>query len=181
MKKYWELFYSFLKIGTFTIGGGYAMVPLIEKEVVENKKWVEKREFIDILALAQSSPGPIAINTAVFVGYKTGGLIGILFTTLGSVLPSILSILIIATFFTNIKDNIIVEKIFKGIRPAVVSLICVSVIGFGKNADINRRNIIIPVVVVILVAFLKVTAVFIIIGAAFGGILYSYYERKRVQ
>lgn len=173
MKKYWEMFLAFFKIGAFTIGGGYAMVPLIEAEVVDRKGWVPKEEFIDMLALAQSSPGPIAVNTAVFVGYKIAGIPGMICTTLGSILPSFIIILVVASFFVGIQDSPVVERIFKGIRPAVVALIAAPAIRLGKNAKLNKYTIIIPLIVTLLVAFVKVTAVLIIIVAAIGGILYS--------
>ncbi|MFU0824822.1 chromate transporter [Clostridium sp.] len=172
MKKYLEMFMAFFKIGAFTIGGGYAMLPLIEKEVVERKKWIEREEYLDMIALAQSAPGPIAVNTSVFVGYKVGGALGVLATTLGSVLPSFLIILIIASFFVGIKDNVFVEKAFKGIRPAVVALIAAPVINMSKSAKINRKTIIIPIAVAILVAFVDITPIIIIIVSALGGIFY---------
>jgi chromate transporter len=173
-----RLFLAFAKVGTFSIGGGYAMIPLIEKEVVDNKKWIDKEDFLDMLALAQSSPGPIAVNTAVFVGYKVSGIPGMIFTVLGSVLPSFIIILIIAAFFVGIKDSVVVERIFKGIRPAVVALIAAPVLRLSKSAKINRKTIIIPIVVTILVAFLKITAIYIILIAAAGGILYGKYSRR---
>jgi chromate transporter len=172
------MFMSFFKIGAFTIGGGYAMIPLIEKEVVDNKKWIDREDFLDMLALAQSSPGPIAINTAVFVGYKLAGIPGMIFTTLGAVMPSFVIILIIAAFFVGVQDNPEVERMFKGIRPAVVALIAAPVIRMGKSAKINKKNIIIPVVAAIMVAFLKVTAVAVIILAALGGIAYMKLVKK---
>lgn len=171
------MFISFFKIGAFTIGGGYAMIPLIEREVVENKKWIDRDDFLDMLALAQSSPGPIAINTAVFVGYQIAGIRGMIFTTLGAVLPSFLIILLVASFFVGIQDSPTVERIFKGIRPAVVALIAAPVIRLGKSAKINRKTIIIPIIVVVLVAFLKVTAIYIIIAAALGGIAYMRFVK----
>lgn len=177
-KKYWEMFYSFFKIGAFTIGGGYAMIPLIEKEVVDRKEWIDREDFLDMLALAQSAPGPIAINTAVFVGYKMNGIPGMIVTVLGSVLPSFLIILIIASFFVGIKDSQAVERAFKGIRPAVVALIAAPVLRLGKSAKINRKTIIIPVAVAVVVAFLKVTAVYIILGAAVLGILYGKFAKE---
>lgn len=173
MKKYFEIFYSFFKIGAFTIGGGYAMIPLIEKEVVDKKQWINREDFLDMLALSQSAPGPIAINTAVFVGYKMAGIPGMIFAVLGSVLPSFLIILIIASFFVGIKDNAAVERVFNGIRPAVVALIAAPVIRLGKAAKINKKTIIIPIVVAVLVAFAKVTPIIIIIAAAALGILYG--------
>jgi chromate transporter len=180
MKKYFEMFLAFFKIGAFTIGGGYAMVPLIEKEVVENKQWIEKEEFVDMLALAQSSPGPIAVNTAVFVGYKTAGLAGCFFTILGAVLPSFLIIAVIASFFVDMKDNAVMERIFKGIRPAVVALVAAPVYRMGKSARINFKTLAIPVVAAIVVAYFNVTPIIVIVGAAVGGICYMIY-RGRVK
>jgi chromate transporter len=177
LKKYFEMFYSFFKIGAFTLGGGYAMIPLIEKEVVDKKQWIDRDDFLDMLALAQSAPGPIAINTAVFVGYKMAGIPGMIFTVFGSVLPSFLIILLIASFFVDFKDNALVERAFKGIRPAVVALIAAPVIRMGKSAKINKKTIIIPIAVAALVAFAKITAVIIIIGAALLGIVYGSFRR----
>ncbi len=173
------MFYSFFKIGAFTIGGGYAMIPLIEKEVVDKKQWINREDFLDMLALAQSAPGPIAINTAVFVGYKMAGIPGMIFTVLGSVLPSFLIILVIASFFVGIKDSAAVERAFKGIRPAVVALIAAPVLRLGKSAKINRKTIIIPIIVTLLVAFAKITAVYIILAAAVLGILYGRFFKGR--
>lgn len=172
------MFFIFFKIGAFTLGGGYAMVPLIEKEIVDKNKWINREDFIDMLALAQSAPGPIAVNTAVFVGYKVLGIPGVIVTVLGSVLPSFIIILLIAVFFVQVKDNQIVERIFKGIRPAVVALIAVPVIRLGKSAKINKKTLIIPVIAAISVAFLKVTPIIIIIAAAAGGIFYKKCMRR---
>lgn len=137
MKFYIDLFLAFFRIGAFTLGGGYAMVPLIEREVVENKKWLEGTEFIDALAIAQSLPGPIAVNTSVFVGYKVRGLVGSLVGLLGTVLPSFICMLVIAAFFSQIRENPTVAAIFTGIRPAVVALIAASVWSLGKKAKLN--------------------------------------------
>ena len=108
MKFYFDLFFSFFKIGAFTLGGGYVMIPLIEKEVVDSRKWIQQDDFTDMLTLAQSAPGPIAINTAVFVGYKTKGFIGLIAAVSGVIIPSFVAILLIAMFFTDIKDNAVV-------------------------------------------------------------------------
>lgn len=178
MKNYFELFYSFFKIGAFTIGGGYAMLPLIEKEVVDKKKWIDREEYIDMIALAQSAPGPIAVNTSVFVGYRVAGLPGAIVTTLGSVLPSFLIIVFVALFFIGVKENAIVERVFKGIRPAVVALIAAPVISLSKSAKINKYNFFIPIVAAGLVAFLKITPIFIIVVSAVGGIIYGKYFRR---
>lgn len=118
MNIYLEAFGLFSKIGVFTIGGGYAMVPLIEEEIVDKRKWIAKDDFIDLLAISQSTPGILAVNISIFIGYKLRGFRGSLVTTLGTILPSFFIILAIAMFFHNFKDNVIVERIFKGIRPA---------------------------------------------------------------
>ena len=134
IKHYWTLFSSFFKIGTFTIGGGYVMIPLIEKEVVERRRWIGREEFTEMLTLAQSSPGPVSINAAVFVGYKTKGYGGLIATVLGTAIPSFIAILLIAFFFADIRTHPVVERIFCGIRPAVVALIVVPVVNMLKKS-----------------------------------------------
>lgn len=124
MNIYLESFGIFFKIGAFTIGGGYAMVPLIENEIVTKRKWIAQEDFIDLLAISQSAPGILAVNISIFIGYKLRGIRGSIVTALGTILPSFIIILAIALFFHSFKDNPIVERIFKGIRPAVVALIC---------------------------------------------------------
>ena len=128
-----ELFRSFFKIGMFTFGGGYAMVPLIEAEVIERRRWLVQDEFLDLLTLAQSSPGPIAINTSVFIGYKVRGLKGAVAASLGATLPSFLIILIVAIFFAGIRHNPVIDAAFKGMRPAVVALIVVPVFSLARG------------------------------------------------
>ena len=131
---YLQLFWTFLKIGTFTLGGGYAMIPLVEREVVDNRKWISRDEFLSMLALAQSAPGIIAVNTAIFVGYAIRGWRGVLFTVLGAVLPSFVIILLIAAVFTRYKNMPEVEAVMKGIRPAVVALIVSPLYRMAKTA-----------------------------------------------
>ena len=113
------IFVSFLKIGMFTFGGGYALLPLIERELITKRKWIEQKEFLDLLPLAQSVPGPIAVNTAVFVGYKVRGLRGAAAALLGTVTPSFVIILAIAIFFAGIRQNPVVDAAFKGMRPVL--------------------------------------------------------------
>lgn len=127
------LFGTFFKIGLFTFGGGYAMVPLIQREIIDRKGWIAREEFLDLLVLAQSAPGPIAINTSVFIGYKVRGLRGAAASTLGAVLPSFLCILTIAVFFAQVRHNAVVEAAFKGMRPAVVALIVVPVVQLARG------------------------------------------------
>lgn len=139
-KIYWEMFASFLKIGAFTLGGGYAMIPLVRDEVVDKKKWIEEEEFLNMLALAQSAPGVMAVNTAIFIGYKMRGWKGVVCTTLGSILPSFVIILLIATVFVRFKDYPLVESAFKGIRPAVVALIAAPLLKMAKSAGMMETG-----------------------------------------
>ncbi|MDE5709379.1 MAG: chromate transporter [Alistipes sp.] len=127
------IFGSFFKIGLFTFGGGYAMIPLIEREVIDRRGWVERREFLDLLTLAQSVPGPIAVNTAVFVGYRMRGVRGALAALWGTILPSFTIILLIALFFADIRHNPVVDAAFKGMRPAVVALIIGPVVSLARG------------------------------------------------
>lgn len=176
MKKYWELFAIFFKIGAFTFGGGYAMIPLIRNEIVQKKVWMSDEEFMDMLAIAQSMPGPIALNTALFVGNKNLGFKGSLFSGMGIILPSFIVILLIAIVFTQFKDNSIVERIFKGIRPAVVALIASPLLGLSKSAGINWKNIWIPLVVALSVWLLGVSPIYIVLAAIILGLIHYVYS-----
>lgn len=178
MNLYLEAFSIFFKIGTFTIGGGYAMVPLIENEIVTKRHWIEKEDFVDLLAISQSSPGILAVNISIFIGYRLKGIKGSIVTALGTILPSFLIILAIAMFFHNFKDNAIVERIFKGIRPAVVALIAAPTFSMAKSARINRFNIWIPIVSALLIWLLGFSPIWIIIGAGLGGFLYGKWKKK---
>ena len=175
------MFTSFVRIGSFTIGGGYAMIPLIQKEVVESKMWMDAREFIDMLAMAQSAPGVIAINTAIFIGYKMKGIKGSLVTTLGSALPSFLIILAVAMVFTNFRDNLVVERIFKGIRPAVVALIAAPLYKMAKSAGVTWKTIFIPIVAVLLIWLAGISPIWVVISAIAGGILYGMLKARRLS
>lgn len=174
MKMLFEMFITFFKIGAFTLGGGYAMLPIIQKEVVEKKKWIDEKEFLDMVAISQSAPGPLAVNISAFVGQKIKGIIGLIVATLGAVLPSVIIIILVASVFIGIENNPIVQRVFKGIRPAVVALIAAPVISMGKTADINKKNFIIPLIAVILVAFLNITPIYVILGAAVIGIIDAF-------
>jgi len=161
---YLQLFWSFFKIGAFTFGGGYAMISLFQREVVERKKWVEEKEFLELLAIAQSAPGPIALNTAIFTGYKTKGVWGSVAAAFGMALPSFMAILLIVYFFTDFKEQPDVERVFKGIRPAVVALIVAPLWKMGKTAGISLKTIWIPAGVILLIALLGVSPVYVILG-----------------
>ena len=181
LKQYWELFLVFFKIGAFTFGGGYAMIPLIRNEVVNRKLWLNDDEFMDMLALAQSAPGPISLNTALFVGNKQLGFKGSLFCGLGIILPSFIIILIIAVLFTQFKENPVIESIFKGIRPAVVALIAAPLLGLSKSAGVNLKNIWIPIIVALAVWLLKISPVYIILVAILSGVLYYLFIKLKMK
>ena len=178
---YWEAFIIFFKIGAFTIGGGYAMLPLIEDEIVKKRQWIAPEDFVDLLAIAQSSPGVFAVNIAIFIGYRLRGVKGSLVTTLGSVLPSFCIILAIALFFTSYKDNLYIERMFKGIRPAVVALIAAPTFNMAKSARISRRNVWIPVVSALLIWLLGFSPIWIIVAAGVGGWLYGRYINRGID
>ena len=134
-----SLFLTYLKIGTFTLGGGYAMLPLIKREIVDNKKWISEEEFVNMIALVQAAPGLIAVNSAIFIGWRCGGWKGVVGAVLGAVLPSFVIILTIAMIFNEWKSYPAVEAVFKGIRPAVVALIAAPLVGLAKREIINKK------------------------------------------
>ncbi|WP_142415143.1 chromate transporter [Hathewaya massiliensis] len=138
-----KIFLTFFKIGLFSFGGGYAMLPLIQEEVVTINKWLTANEFIDIVAISQVTPGPIAINSATYVGYKASGILGSISATLGVSLPSIIIMLIISKFFFAFKNNDYMEKAFKGLRPCTVGLIAAAAILVAKSAFIDYKSILI--------------------------------------
>ena len=169
----YELFKTFFKIGAFTLGGGYAMIPIIESEVVDKHKWVEREEFVDLIAVAQSCPGVFAANISIFIGYKLNKVKGAIVTCLGTVLPSFLIILLIAMFFHRFMEVGWVASMFNGIRPAVVALIAVPTFNLAKSAHITLANCWIPIVTALLIWGLGVNPIYIIIIAALGGYLYG--------
>lgn len=166
-----NLFLSFLKIGAFTFGGGYAMIPLIEKEAVEIHGWLTTKEFIDILAVVEMTPGPIAINSATFLGYKVGGVLGSVLATTAVVLPSIIIIILIAHFLSKFKNSPYVDWAFKGIRPVVLGLIVSASISVAKNAFIDFKSVIIGGVLFYLISFKKLHPILAIILAGVAGVL----------
>ena len=137
---FFNLFWTYLKIGTFTLGGGYAMLPLIQREVVDRKHWLDEEEYLNMIALAQAAPGLIAVNSAIFIGWRIGGWRGVTGAVLGAVLPSFLIILAIATIFRDWKDQPTVEAIFKGIRPAVVALIAAPLVKLARTAVRTKHS-----------------------------------------
>ncbi len=175
MNIYWDSFKTFFKIGIFTLGGGYAMIPLIEEEVVNRKQWVTKDELLDLIAIAQSCPGVFAINIATFIGYKLHKTRGAICTTIGTALPSFLIILAIAIFFAAFKDNPVIAAFFRGIRPAVVALIAVPTFRMAQQAKISWTNCWIPIVCALAIWALGVSPIYIILIAGLAGYLYGMY------
>ncbi len=174
---WWRLFTSFFKIGVFTFGGGYAMIPLIEREIIDRRGWVERQQFLELLTLAQSAPGPISLNTSVFVGYRLDGYRGAVASILGVVIPSFVIILLIALFFTEIRHNRVVEAAFKGMRPAVVALIVAPILGLTRG--MGFRRILLALVAAAVVWRLGVSPIWCIVLGAVGGILWTFYHCKR--
>ena len=174
-----DIFLTFFKIGSFTIGGGYAMLPIIQREVVDNKKWLGEEEFLDSIAVTNSLPGPLAINCATFVGYKTAGYAGAAAAALGAVLPSFLIILVIAVFFASFRENPIVEHVFSGIRPAVVALIAFALFKLVKSMGVNPLNISVSIAVLLLILLFNFhPIVTIVICGALGFFLYRKEEKQ---
>lgn len=141
MNKSLKLFSTFFKIGAFTIGGGYAMIPLIQREIVDEQHWLEEEEFLNMIALAQAAPGVIAVNSAIFLGYRLDGWRGLIMSVLGAVLPSFVIILLIAMAFRNIREIPEVEAVMKGVRPAVVGLLAAAVIRMAISFAKSLRKL----------------------------------------
>ena len=158
----WQIFGVFSKIGAFTIGGGYAMIPIIEREMLK-RQWIAPEEIDDVVVLAQSAPGLLAVNMAIFAGHKIRGIKGSIAATIGAVLPSFVMILLIAMFFTAFKENAIVQRIFQGLRPVAVALILVPAVNMALKSRTKWWAWVLTVATVFAVAFLKVSAVWIIL------------------
>lgn len=181
MNLYLQIFTTFAKIGAFTIGGGYAMIPLIQEEVVNKKRWIEEEDFMDVLAISQSAPGLLSVNISIFLGYRLRGTKGSVVATLGSVLPSFLIILMIAMFFAGYQDNPTVMKIFKGIRPVVVALIAVPMINMAKKAKLNIYTAALAAATALLVTFFKISPIYILLVAGCVFVLPMYIKQYREQ
>ena len=179
-----RLFSSFVRIGAFTFGGGWAMISLIEREVVENRRWIPREEFLDLLAVAQSLPGILAVNIAVAVGDRLKGMRGSVAAALGTILPSFLIILLIAVFLTPdlIQHNKVISSVFMGIRPAVVALIVVPVIKSARSARLGWKTLWIPVVVALLIwskiLWISNPILYIVIGGVCGWLWLRRQERR---
>lgn len=178
MKKSLQLFATFFKIGAFTLGGGYAMLSMVEKAVVDQKKWIDADEFWDMIAVIQSLPGVFAVNTALYVGHRIDGARGAVAAMLGAIIPSITIILLLATVFHEYRDLPVVERIFKGIRPCVVALILAPSLRMVKSAKLNWKTAIIPLATVFLIWWCKISPAYVIIAAIVGSFCYAIYINR---
>lgn len=158
-----KMFFTFFKIGAFTIGGAYAMIPLIKREICEKHKWLTEEEFLDGLAAAQSCPGPIAINLSIYVGYHLAKGKGMAVAVLGTVIPSLVSIILIASLFTRYAEQPLVRKAFHGLRPALVAMIAVPLYQMSRKAGMNLKNLWFPLVIAILVGWLSISPAYLIL------------------
>lgn len=181
LKKAIKLFLTFFKIGAFTFGGGYAMIPLIQKEVVEEKEWITDDDILEIIAIAESTPGPIAINSATFVGYKVCGFWGSFFSTLGVVLPSFIIILIISFVLNEFQSIKAVQYAFEGIRAGVLALLIKALWGMYKKTPKNLVSYIVIALSFIAVAFIDAPVLLVIIGCALFGLISSIIISRRAK
>lgn len=173
-----SLFGTFFKIGAFTIGGGYAMLPLIQREVAEKRGWIEEKDMLDIVAIAESTPGPIAINTATFVGIRAAGFWGAFFATFGTVLPSFIIISALSVVITQLLEFEPIAFAFNGIRAGVIALIVKAFWGMAKQCPRNFFSLIMGVLAFCLVLFTEINIVYIILSGALIGISVALISRR---
>ena len=179
--KLWKVFAAFFKIGAFTFGGGYAMIPLIQKEAVENHGWVTDDDILEIIAIAESTPGPIAINSATFVGYRAGGVLGSACATFGVVLPSFVVILAISYILRGFQDIPAVQYAFNGIRAGVLALLFKALWGMYKKSPKGWAAYVVMAAAFVLTAFLNVHVLLVIIGCAVFGLITATMAERKVQ
>ena len=179
MNDYIDLFWTFCRIGGLTFGGGYAMLPIIQKEIVEEKKWATEEEVLDYYAVGQCTPGIIAVNTATFIGYKVHGIIGAIVATLGVVFPSLIIITIIAALLKNFANYSIVQHAFSGIRVVVIALIVSAILKLAKTSIKNSTTLIIAIIAFILVAFVNLSPIYIVIAAACIGLILKFIRGRK--
>lgn len=177
MVKYCDLFISFFKIGTFTIGGGYAMIPLMEQELVDKRQWMSRDEFLDQLALSQSMPGVLAVNMATGLGYRLRGIRGAVSAIAGNILMPIVFILVLAVFFRHFRSVPVVEHFFLGVRPAVVALIAAPVFRLAQSAKVGWSTCWIPILSALLIWLFDVSPILIILAAIVLGFIYGRIKK----
>lgn len=179
MKTLFQLFIIFARIGGFTFGGGYAMLPMMQRELVEKKNWITNDDLVDYFAIGQCTPGIIAVNTATFVGYKTKGVIGAIFATLGIISPSMFIVGAIAAFISNFQDLEIVQHAFGGIRAAVVALILSAILKLAKKSIVDIATLIIFLAVTALSVFTELSPVVFVLVAALCGLVLKISKEKK--
>jgi chromate transporter len=180
IKFYWKLFLSTFTISAFTIGGGYVIVPLMRKKFVEELKWIDEEEMLNVVAISQSAPGPIAVNTSIMVGYRLAGIPGAFVTTVGTVLPPLIIITIIAKFYEAFKENRIISSLLLGMRAGVASVIIDVIIKMARNVTKTKDKISIAIMVTALIAAVILdinAALIIILSGAFGGFFYNFVKK----
>lgn len=175
----WQLFKTFFLIGAFTFGGGVAMIPIIEKEVVDKNRWLTEEEFLDALAVTQSSPGVLAANMSTYIGHKIRGFPGAVVSCVGAVLPSFLIITIIFTFFMGFRDHPIADKLFLGIRPAVAALIGSAVFSLARKTHMTIAKGLIIAATALLVGWFGLNPILFLVGGGAGSVLYDKMKRGK--
>lgn len=178
IKQLWRLYVAFFKIGLFTFGGGYAMLPMIEKEVVEKHKWATLEEIMDYFAIGQCTPGVIAVNTATFIGHKNKGILGGIVATLGVVTPSVIIISLIATVLSSIYHNPVVKSAFQGIGVAVCAILVQAVLKIGKSGIVDKFTCLVAVIAFLLSALWDISTIVIIVAAGAAGVVYRLFKTK---
>ena len=178
MVSYLQIFAIFTKIGAFTIGGGYAMLPIIKQEIIK-RGWMQEEDFTDIVAMAQAAPGLLAVNISIFTGYRLRGLKGGIVATLGSILPSFVIMLAIAAIFSGYRDNPTIIRIFKGIRPVVVALIAIPMLDMAKKANKTWWAWMITAAAMIPVAFMGISPIYILMTVIIVSVAVSLCLEKR--
>lgn len=167
-----KLYFVFLKIGTFSFGGGYAMLPFMQREIVENNYWISMSQFSDIIGISQMTPGPVAINSATFVGYKVGGVGGSLVATLGVITTSFILVTIINKILDKFKESITVKAMLAGMRPILIALIIYAFIDLAKESYVDLKSIIITIIIGIILVSKKVHPILVIVIAAILGLIF---------
>ncbi len=184
LKFYMKLFWSTFSLSAFTIGGGYVIVPLMRKKFVEELKWIDEEEMLNLVAISQSAPGPIAVNTSIMVGYRIAGVFGSIVTILGTVLPPLIIITVIAQFYTAFKENRIINALLLGMRAGVAAVIIDVIITMVKDILKTKNKISIMIMIIALVAAVVLdinAALIIIISGAFGAFYYNIYKKEGRQ
>lgn len=179
LKELFTIYFAFFKVGAFTFGGGLAMMPMLQKELIEKKQWLTEEELIDYYAVGQSTPGIIAVNVATFVGYKRAGILGGIFGTLGIISPSLVIIMILANLINSISDYPIVQKALTGINVAVAALLTSVIINFAKKTIKNVWNAIFMLISFLLIFALKVPSFIVILFGLATGIILTFIHKKK--